>query len=126
MKKLIIILLVAVLAFVVYAGCSSRSVSTGKHARGQFLSIPIGVILDNPQKYADQEVTVKGTVEGPASLFSLSVYTLSDRTGEITVYSPKSMAPAEGEVLKVTGRVKQLYRFGDHSFCYIKQTTSKD
>ena len=127
MKKFLMLLLVLVAAVaLVSGGCSCWKGSPDRHVRRQFVSVPIGVILDNPQKYADQEVTVKGVVVEPTSLLSLTVFILSDRTGDITVYSPKSMAPAEGETLKVTGRVRQLYRFGDHSFCYIKQTPSKD
>lgn len=82
---------------------------------------PIADIVENPQKFADELVTVKGEVSNSMGLFSKSAFTLTDRTGSVTVYCPSSMAPGDGEIVKIRGQVHLLYRFRDNSFCYIKQ-----
>lgn len=111
-----------VVSLVVSFSCSCGHGTAGKRGLRNVIPTSVADILDNPQKYADREVTVKGVVMAPAGVFSLSAYQLCDRTGKITVYSPGAMTPMEGEVVRVTGRVHQVYRFRDHAFCYIKQT----
>lgn len=111
-----------VVSLAVSVSCSCGHGTAGKRGLSNVIPTPVADILENPQKYADRDVTVKGVVMAPVGVFSLSVYQLYDRTGDITVYSPSSMTPMEGEVVKVTGRVHQVYRFRDHAFCYIKQT----
>ena len=81
----------------------------------------IADIIENPQKYADEVVTVRGEVSNSMGLFSTSAFTLTDRTGSVTVYCPQSMAPLDGETVKIRGQVHLVYRFRGSSFCYIKQ-----
>lgn len=106
-------------ALAVSASCGHCE-SGGSH--GHVIAIPIGKIIDNPGAYSDRVVTVKGTVSGSAGLFNKSSFRLRDNTGEILVYCSSTMAPRDGETLRVSGTVHLLYRFRGNSLCYIKQT----
>lgn len=118
MKKFLYFLtLLAALA--VSAACGHRD---SGNSRSHVIATPIGKIIDNPQAYSDEIVTVKGIVSKSSGLFNKSSFTLSDSTGDILVYCPSSMAPRDGETLRVSGTVHLLYRFRGSSFCYIKQT----
>ena len=108
----------------VTSSCGCNSSAKVKSAQG-VLTTPIADILENPAKYSDEIVTVKGEVSSSLGLFSSSGFMLSDRTGSIAVYCPKSMAPGEGETVKIRGTVHLVYRFKDNAFCYIKQINNK-
>jgi hypothetical protein len=125
MKKILItLLLLLCLCLVASCSCGHRSAGAGGGAR--LFPVPIADIVDNPQQYADRDVTVKGKVWDAYGVGKLTVFTLVDHTGAIAVYSSSSMAPAEGTAVKVTGRVHLVFRFGDRSMCYIKQNPIKD
>lgn len=119
MKRFILLPVLAIIALVASA-CGGKTTAKVSAAKGS-LTTPIVDILENPAKYADEIVTVKGEVSSSMGLFSASGFMLSDRTGSIAVYCPKSMAPGEGEAVKIKGTVHLVYRFKDSSFCYIKQ-----
>ncbi|MBR6869580.1 MAG: OB-fold nucleic acid binding domain-containing protein [Bacteroidales bacterium] len=102
------------------------SASCGHHetggSRSHSIATPIGKITDNPGAYNDQIVTVKGTVSNSTGLFNTCSFRLRDHSGDILVYCPSTMAPRNGEVVRISGTVHLLYRFGGSSLCYIKQT----
>jgi len=125
MKRLLLLptLLAAILAAVSCLCGPAPSSEASSSARG--LTTPIADILENPARYSDEVVTVKGVVSGSLGVFSSSGFILSDRTGSIAVFCPSSMAPGEGETVKIRGTVHLVYRFKDNSFCYIKQIKSK-
>lgn len=104
---------------VVSASCGHHGVG-GNHSLA--ITTPIGKITDNPGAYSDQIVTVKGTVSNSTGLFNTCSFRLSDNSGNILVYCPSTMAPRNGEVVRISGTVHLLYRFGGSSLCYIKQT----
>ena len=105
-------------ALAVSAACGHRDSGS---PRSHVIATPIGKIVDNPQAYSDEIVTVKGIVSKSTGLFNKSSFTLSDATGDILVYCSSAMAPRDGETLRVSGTVHLLYRFRGSSFCYIKQ-----
>ena len=113
MKRFILLPVLAIIALVASA-CGGKTTAKVSAAKGS-LTTPIVDILENPAKY------VKGEVSSSMGLFSASGFMLSDRTGSIAVYCPKSMAPGEGEAVKIKGTVHLVYRCKDSSFCYIKQ-----
>ena len=108
-----------VFALVVSASCGHHE--TGG-SRSHSIATPIGKITDNPGAYTDQIVTVKGTVSNSTGLFNTCSFRLHDHSGDILVYCPSTMAPRNGEVVRISGTVHLLYRFGGSSLCYIKQT----
>lgn len=103
------------------------SASCGHHEPGGSHSLvpatPICKITDNPGAYSDQTVTVKGTVSRSVGVFNTCSFQLTDASGQIRVYCPSSMAPRDGEKIRVSGTVHLLYRFRGSSLCYIKQTS---
>ena len=74
----------------------------------------IGSIVENPRKYADQTVTVRGDVQDAFGLGSLKYYTVSDKSGSIRVLTEQPL-PRKGERIRVTGQVKEAFTFGTQS-----------
>ena len=105
-------------------------ISCGNHASddkasGRLFVTSISNVVENPQKYANEPVTLYGEVSGSVGLFRKSVFTLTDNTGSIKVYCPCSMAPSDGQTVKIKGQVHQVYRIKGKSFIYIKQLKDK-
>lgn len=121
MRRFLFLLSAVFLTALLFLSCAGQATKPGRRARA--LVTPIAQIVDNPQQYADEIVTVKGTVSDPIGLGSTSFFTLTDRTGvSIRIWCPKSMAPNEGEQLKIKGGVHLVFRYRQYSFCYIKAT----
>jgi len=118
MKRIILSLQLLFLAVLVVA-CSGGT-HPASPVKGLAIT-PVAEIVDNPQMFADGVVTVRGEVSNSMGVFSTSTFTLTDRTGSIQVYCPSSMAPNEGETVRVKGQVRMVFRFRGNSFCYIKQ-----
>lgn len=119
MKRLSLFLLLFA-TLVVSSSCGHHEPGGNRTHR---LATPIGKITDNPSAYSNQTVTVKGTVSGSAGIFNTSYFHLADASGQILVYCPSSMAPRDGETIRISGTVHLLYRFRGNCLCYIKQTS---
>ena len=119
MKRFLLLLTCVLLIAPAVLSCS-RSTPNAKTLKNPLVT-SISDIVENPQKYADEVVTVRGEVSNSMGLFSTSAFTLTDHTGFVTVYCPHSMAPLDGETVKIRGQVHLVYRFRGSSFCYIKQ-----
>lgn len=73
-------------------------------------------ITDSPQNYANAQVTVVGTAEGPSlDYLGQSAYQLRDGTRVITVFSDE-LAPVPGERIEVGGVVR--FRPPDAEFTF--------
>lgn len=120
MKHIVLLLVSIMLPVAAAVSCGGNTTPTAKPSSGLFIT-PIAEIVDNPQKFADGIVAVKGEVSKSFGLFKKSFFTLTDRTGSVKVYCPSSMAPSNGEIVKVEGQVHLVYRFNDRSMCYIKK-----
>ena len=127
MKKKIILLIAAIATLLLSFSCTCEKdpLKTSRRNAGM-MTTPIGEILENPQHFADRTVTIKGLVSSPKGLGSRSVFTLSDRTGEIRVYCKHFMAPASGETVKIQGTVCMPLRYNDYKIVYIKQTQNQN
>lgn len=76
----------------------------------------IAALLGAPASYADQNVTIDGTVTAQSIGYAgQSIYTLQKDDHRITVVS-KSVAPHPGDRLQVSGRVG--YRPPDEEFTF--------
>jgi len=84
------------------------------------LPTKIGDIVNDPQGFANREVTVKGTVTESLNLFGISYYKIKDDSGEIMVI-PIAAVPNEGAEMKVTGTVTQYFKIGDNELIAIKE-----
>jgi len=77
-------------------------------AAGASALTPIGVIVHDPEGYANQQVTVVGTVtQQSVGYLGEGLYTILGDGRRITVLS-RHGAPAPGERLQVTGKVGVL------------------
>lgn len=101
--RAVVATLVAVLLAVILAGCASRA--------------SIGQITTNPGHYADDRVTVDGTVTSSWSipLLPMSMYRVDDGTGEILVVSDLRRVPTRGARVRVTGTISELAILGGRS-----------
>jgi len=115
MKKILLLLVAAVAALTLSSACGSDGSVTLR-------TTPIGDILANPNRFAEGTVTVKGVVSNPKGLGSMSVFTLSDHSGEIFVYCKHTLAPSSGETVKIQGTVCMPLRYNDYKIVYLKQT----
>jgi hypothetical protein len=78
------------------AGCGARSIND---------------LLADPAKYANQSVTVRGTVEQTASVVGRGAYRITDRGQGLWVVTT-SGAPRQGARVDVTGRLQDGYDLG--------------
>jgi len=78
----------------------------------------INKILTNPRDYADQKVTISGTVTDTFSFVVVKYFTVRDDTGEMTVVSQKPL-PEKGSTVKVTGTVKEAFSVGDQQLIVL-------
>jgi starvation-inducible outer membrane lipoprotein len=79
-------------------------------------AVPLAAILDNPESYAGQQVTVVGTVAAPSiERAGETVYNLSVDDRRITVFG-RGAAPALGQQVQVTAKVG--WRHGDEEFTW--------
>ncbi len=104
-KALIITVVTAILCITVFAtGCGSTKISD---------------ILANPNKYADKEVVVSGTVTEKywVQLLGLKTgaYQIDDGSGKIWVLT-KQEPPSEGQKTSAKGTVSIAGKIGDRSF----------
>ena len=87
MRHFLFLLSAVLLTALLLLSCAGQATKPGRRARA--LVTPIAQIVDNPQQYADEIVTVKGTVSDPIGLGSTSFFTLTDRTGvSIRIWRP--------------------------------------
>lgn len=121
MKHFIIQLVSLLFLVAVTVSCGNETLAEKSSAGNATTHATIEEVVSNPQRYADRIVSVKGVVCNPIGVSRVSVFTLMDKTGSVKVLAPSTMAPSEGILMKVDGRVHLVYRFHRKSLCYIKQ-----
>jgi hypothetical protein len=77
-------------------------------------SVKIGSLLQDPSRYANKKVHVRGTVVNSMGLMGRGAYAVSDDTGTIWVIS-KTGVPAKGARVDVEGEVFQGAQFAGQS-----------
>ena len=123
MKKKLLFSVVAFAVLTITTSCSCSGIQFKQgHNISELITTPIGEIKENPQRFSEGTVTVRGQVSNPKGLGSKSVFTLRDHSGEILVYCKDYMAPAAGETVRIQGTVCMPLRFNDYKIVYIKQT----
>ena len=78
------------------AGCATKSINR---------------IMAEPARYANQDVTVEGTVTQSVSLLGHGSYRIDDGTGSLWVVSTKGV-PRKGARVKVTGKIRDVADLG--------------
>jgi hypothetical protein len=74
-------------------------------------SMTVNRILAEPQRYSNQDVSLKGEVTRSASVLGHGAYELDDGTGRIWVVS-KHGVPRQGARVKTKGRVRDVVDLG--------------
>ncbi|HEY7413461.1 MAG TPA: hypothetical protein VII13_22155 [Vicinamibacteria bacterium] len=72
----------------------------------------VSKLLAEPQKYANEDVGLKGDVVESVSVLGRGAYQLDDGTGTIWVVSTKGV-PRKGARVAVRGRVRDVANLGD-------------
>jgi hypothetical protein len=71
----------------------------------------INHIMAEPSRYANRDVTVRGTVTQSISLLGHGSYQVDDGTGSLWVVSTKGV-PRKGARVKVTGKIRDVGDLG--------------
>ena len=82
--------------------------------------IAIGKIIQDPRKYDGKTVTVEGMVSDRQSLVVIKYYSLTDKTGKITVVTERAL-PQDGLTARVKGTVHEALSIGDKSLLVLKE-----
>ena len=77
--------------------------------------IRISKINEEPRKYQDKKVTIKGVVVNTFAIFGSSMYQVDDGTGVIWVSTQKKI-PFSGKKVVVTGIVQSAFVLNDKAF----------
>ena len=88
MKRLVIGAALTLLAL--GAGCATRTVND---------------VMADPHRYADRNITLRGTVIESYSLVGHGVYRLEDPTGRLWIFSNRGV-PRKGAHVQVKGRIQ--------------------
>lgn len=94
----------ALLGAVLISGCAARNVHVAQ-------------LKDQPARYYNKTVTVKGVVTRSwgLPLVPFQFYSVDDGTGQITVIGHSGRVPSTGTRVDVKGRVQELAAFGGQS-----------
>jgi hypothetical protein len=101
MKKKSLLLVVTSLVIVFLLGCPQQK--------------KIGEINQDPQRYVNKDIAVKGTVVNTFSALVTGAYEVDDGTGRLWVLSNGGV-PAKGSRIGVRGNIQTGFAFGGRSF----------
>jgi len=71
----------------------------------------INTLMAEPNRYANRDVTVNGTVVHSVSVLGHGTYRIEDGTGTLWVVSTKGV-PRKGARVKVTGKIRDVADLG--------------
>ena len=81
----------------------------------------IADILANPTRFEKRTLHLSGICRGSVGVLEHGAFQLDDGTGQIVVLRRKSIIPAEGEQVVVTGSLAQVAKIGDFNGLYIDE-----
>lgn len=81
--------------------------------------VTIAKINQDPGRYRDKDVAVRGTVVDSFGVFQSGVYQVDDGTGRIWVFSDRYGVPGDGAKVEVAGRIVPTLTFSGRSFANI-------
>ena len=85
----------------------------------------IADITNDPGRYADKEVGVRGTVTQSFGAIGTGMYQVDDGTGRIWVYSENRAVPGKGARVGVSGKVQPTFTFAGKSFATVLRETGR-
>jgi hypothetical protein len=108
-------LVLALVGALLISGCALRTVHVAQ-------------LKDQPARYYNKTVTVKGVVTKSwgLPLVPFQFYSIDDGTGQITVIGHQGRVPPTGSRVDVKGRVQELAAFGGQSLgLHLDETKRK-
>jgi hypothetical protein len=108
-------LVIALATGLLVAGCATRNVR-------------IAELKDDPSKYDDKSVRVRGvvTTSWGVPLVPFQFYNVDDGTGQISVVSRSGRSPVKGSRVEVKGKVGEVAVFGGRSVGLHLQEEDRD
>lgn len=85
----------------------------------------IADIINDPGRYADKDVGVRGTVTQSFGAIGTGMYQVDDGTGRIWVYSENRAVPGKGTRVGVSGKVQPTFTFAGKSFATVLRETGR-
>jgi hypothetical protein len=85
----------------------------------------IADIINDPGRYADKEVGVRGTVDQSFGALGTGMYQVDDGTGKIWVYAENRAVPGKGARVGVSGKVQPTFTFAGKSFATVIRETGR-
>lgn len=79
----------------------------------------IADIMKDPARYANNDVTVVGTVTRSFGAMGTGVYEIDDGTGKMWVFAERTGVPSEGARVAARGRVMPTLTFAGRSFATV-------
>ena len=104
MKKILSILVLVV--FVLLSACDAITTTSIKD------------VLNNPRKFSEKEIQIKGQVVEVFSLIVVKYFVVQDSTGEIAVVTNKPL-PKKGQSIKIKGKVQEAFSLGDEQLLVL-------
>jgi hypothetical protein len=83
-------------------------------------------IIENPDKYSDKEIKIKGMVVKSASLLMQSGYIIKDESGEIFVVVSGKMPPKLNDTIIIKGKSVVIGSVNDKNFVIFKENKPKE
>ena len=87
--------------------------------------VTIAKINQDPGRYANKEVAVRGRVVDSFGVFQTGVYQLDDGTGRLWVFSDRYGVPGGGAEVRVAGRIIPTLTLGGRSFTNILRESER-
>ena len=88
--------------------------------------ISIKDIIENPEKYSNKEVKIKGIVVKSASLLKQSGYIIKDKSGEIFVVVSGKMPPKINDTITIIGKVIIVGNVNNKNLVFFKENKPKN
>lgn len=79
----------------------------------------IADVMKDPARYANEEVTIAGTVTESFGALGTGVYQIDDGTGKMWVFAQNTGVPSKGTKVASRGRVQPTVTFAGQSFATV-------
>jgi hypothetical protein len=93
------------LALLLLAGCPQRK--------------SISDVLRDPARYANDDVTVAGTVVRSYGALGTGIYEIDDGTGKMWVFAERTGVPSQGTKVASIGRIMPTFTFAGTSYATV-------
>ncbi|HUQ49327.1 MAG TPA: hypothetical protein VM056_01310 [Terriglobales bacterium] len=79
----------------------------------------IADVMRDPARYANEDVTIAGTVVKSYGALGTGVYEIDDGTGKIWVFAERTGVPSQGAKVASIGRIMPTFSFAGVSYATV-------